>query len=119
MDFGKSVALEVARLDIGQTICVKDLAVVAVEAMEGTDAVIKRAGEITRGRPFVVVKVAKPNQDMRFDVPVIGLSTVKTMADCGATAMHVTADKTLVFDREELVEFADRKGISIVADKCL
>src|ERR1044072_7732611 len=72
IDYGLTVAREIARLDLGQTIAVKDRAVVAIEAMEGTDAVIARAGEITRGRPFVVVKVAKPDQDMRFDVPVIG-----------------------------------------------
>lgn len=114
IDYGLSVAREVARLDIGQTLCVKDRAVVAVEAMEGTDAVITRAGEITRSRPFVVVKIAKPNQDMRFDVPVIGVPTLETMIRAGATCLHVTARKTLMFDKDELIRLADQKRISIL-----
>jgi len=114
IDYGLVVAREVARLDIGQTLCVKDRAVVAVEAMEGTDSVITRAGEITRSRPFVVVKIAKPNQDMRFDVPVIGVPTIETMIRAGATALHVTAKKTLLFDRADLVRLADQKRISII-----
>jgi DUF1009 family protein len=117
IEFGKAIAIEVARLDLGQTICVKDGAVVAVEAMEGTDAVIRRAGEITRRRPFVVVKTAKPEQDMRFDVPVVGLSTVETMAEAGATALHLTADKTLLFDKERLLRFADSRQISIISGR--
>src|ERR1051325_9029278 len=108
LEYGLRVAREIARLDLGQTIAVKDQAVVAVEAMEGTDAVIARAGEITRRRPFVVVKVAKPNQDMRFDVPVIGVPTIETMRQAGASALHVTAKKTLLFDKEELIAMADR-----------
>ena len=114
IDYGLGIAREIGRLDLGQTIAVKDGAVVAIEAMEGTDAVIDRAGEVTRGRPFVVVKVAKPNQDMRFDVPVIGLPTIEKMARAGATAMHVTARKTLLFDRDELITMADNSGLSIV-----
>jgi hypothetical protein len=117
IEYGKEIALEIARLDLGQTICVKDRAVVAVEAMEGTDAVIKRAGEITRHRPFVVVKVAKPDQDMRFDVPVIGRSTIAAMVESGATALHVTADKTLLLDREELIATADKNRISILSSQ--
>jgi len=115
INYGTQVALEVARLDLGQTIAVKDGAVVAVEAMEGTDAVIARAGEVTRGRPFVVVKVAKPGQDMRFDVPVIGIPTIENMKRAGATAIHVTAGKTLLFDRDSLIRLADEQGISIIA----
>ncbi|HXG67507.1 MAG TPA: UDP-2,3-diacylglucosamine diphosphatase LpxI [Blastocatellia bacterium] len=115
IEYGLGIAREIARLDLGQTIAVKDRAVVAIEAMEGTDAVIARAGEITRGRPFVVVKVARPDQDMRFDVPVIGVPTIETMSRAGATAIHVTADKTLLFDREELIALADRRRISVVS----
>jgi UDP-2,3-diacylglucosamine hydrolase len=115
IDYGIGIAREIARLDLGQTIAVKDRAVVAIEAMEGTDAVIARAGEITRHRPFVVVKVARPDQDMRFDVPVIGPPTIEAMARAGATAIHVTAGKTLLFDKEDLLALADRKGIAIIS----
>ncbi len=111
--YGLDVAREIARLDLGQTIAVKDRAVVAVEAMEGTDAVIIRAGEITRGRSFVVVKVAKPNQDMRFDVPVIGVPTIETMKRAGATAIHISARKTLLFDKDELLKLAEKYRISV------
>ena len=114
IEFGLKIAHEIARLDLGQTIAVKDCAVVAIEAMEGTDAVITRAGEITRGRPFVVVKVAKPNQDMRFDVPVIGVPTIETMKRAGATAIHITPQKTLLFDKDELITRADEFRITIV-----
>ncbi|MBI3649535.1 MAG: UDP-2,3-diacylglucosamine diphosphatase LpxI [Acidobacteria bacterium] len=113
VEYGLRIAHEIARLDLGQTIAVKDQAVVAIEAMEGTDAVIKRAGEITRGRPFVVVKIAKPNQDMRFDVPVIGLPTIETMKGVGATAIHVTANKTLLFDKDELIARANQYRMAI------
>jgi UDP-2,3-diacylglucosamine hydrolase len=115
IDYGLEVAREIARLDLGQTIAVKDRAVVAIEAMEGTDVVIARAGEITRGRPFVVIKVAKPNQDMRFDVPVIGVPTIENMSRAGATAIHVTAGKTLLFDKEELIALADKQRITVVS----
>ena len=83
--------------------------------MEGTDAVILRAGEVTLGRPFVVVKVAKPNQDMRFDVPVIGLPTIENMIRAGATAIYVTAGKTLLFDKADLIALADLNDIAAVA----
>jgi DUF1009 family protein len=115
IDYGLGVAREIGRLDLGQTIAVKDRAVVAIEAMEGTDAVIARAGEMTRGRPFVVVKVAKPDQDMRFDVPVIGVATIETMKRAGATAIQVTARKTLLFDRDDLIDLADKTGKAIIA----
>ncbi|HXG92774.1 MAG TPA: UDP-2,3-diacylglucosamine diphosphatase LpxI [Blastocatellia bacterium] len=114
IDYGLEVAREIARLDLGQTIAVKDGAVIAVEAMEGTDAVIMRAGEITRGRPFVVVKTAKPDQDMRFDVPVIGVPTIESMKRAGATALHVTAGKTLLFDKDEMLALADKYRLSVV-----
>jgi DUF1009 family protein len=112
--FGYKMADAVAGLDIGQTIAVKDAAVVAVEAMEGTDEVIERAGRLA-GPGVRIVKVAKPNQDMRFDVPVIGVRTVGAMQTAGASALSVDAGKTLVFDREAVVTAADNAGISIVA----
>lgn len=113
IEFGLKIAQQIARLDLGQTIAVKDCAVVAIEAMEGTDAVITRAGQITRGRPFVVVKVAKPDQDMRFDVPVIGVPTVEIMKRAGATAIHITPRKTLLFDKDQLIKQADDYRITI------
>ena len=115
IEYGLDVARGISRFDLGQTIAVKDRAVVAIEAMEGTDAVIIRAGEITRGRPFVVVKAAKPDQDMRFDVPVIGVPTIEAMVSAGASAVHVTANKTLLFDKDELIALADKKGIAVVS----
>ena len=111
--FGYRMADAIAGLDIGQTIVVKDAAVVAVEAMEGTDAVIERAGRLA-GPGTRVVKVAKPNQDMRFDVPVVGLPTMAAMREAGATLLSVDAGKTLVFDRQELIAAADAAGIAVV-----
>ncbi|HXE80870.1 MAG TPA: UDP-2,3-diacylglucosamine diphosphatase LpxI [Vicinamibacterales bacterium] len=112
-EFGYRMADAIAALDIGQTIVVKDSAVVAVEAMEGTDEVIRRAGRLA-GPGACVVKVAKPNQDMRFDVPVVGLSTLEAMRGAGASALSVDAGKTLIFDRAAFVEAADRAGIAVV-----
>lgn len=114
IEYGLHVARELARLDLGQTIVVKGQAVVAVEAMEGTDATMRRAAGLVRGRPLTVVKVAKPDQDMRFDVPVIGLETIETMRECRVTAMSVTADRTLILDRNEVLQRANQAGISIV-----
>jgi UDP-2,3-diacylglucosamine hydrolase len=111
--FGYRMADEVAGLDIGQTVVVKDKAVVAVEAMEGTDAAILRAGELAGGG-VRVVKVAKPNQDMRFDVPVIGVATIDIMRRAGATAISVDAGRTLVIDGEQVFKAADEAGIAIV-----
>ena len=113
LEFGYRMADAVAGLDIGQTIVVKDMAVVAVEAMEGTDAVIERAGRLA-GRGTRVVKVAKPGQDMRFDVPVVGLATIEAMRAAGATALSIDAGKTLVFDLPELTAAAGRAGIAVV-----
>ncbi len=113
IEYGLHVASEIARLDLGQTIVVRAKACVAVEAMEGTDATIKRAGELANGK-LTVVKVAKPDQDMRFDVPVVGVPTIKTMIDAGATCLSVTADKTLIFDRQEMLKLADKNKIAIV-----
>lgn len=112
-DFGYRMADAIAALDIGQTIAVKHLAVVAVEAMEGTDEVIGRAGYLA-GPGVCIVKVAKPNQDMRFDVPVIGLATIQAMRVAGASALSVDAGKTLVFDGDSVRASADEAGIAIV-----
>jgi len=114
IEYGLRIANEIARLDLGQTIVVRAKACVAIEAMEGTDAVIKRAGELARGK-LTVIKVAKPNQDMRFDVPVVGVPTIQTMVAAGATCLCLTARKTLIFDREEMLRLADQNKISIVA----
>ena len=116
IEYGLHVANELARLDLGQTIVVKNQAVVALEAMEGTDATIRRAAELVRGRPLTVIKVAKPDQDMRFDVPVIGLNTMTTMKECNVTAVSITADKTLIFDRERTLAEANKIKLSIVAN---
>jgi DUF1009 family protein len=113
LDFGYRVADTVAGLDIGQTIAVKSAAVVAVEAMEGTDTVIARAGQLA-GRGVRIVKVAKPNQDMRFDVPVIGVSTIEAMNAAGADVLAIDAGKTLMIDGEAVIRAADEAGICIV-----
>lgn len=112
--FGLGLAKSVAYLDIGQTVAVKDKAVVAVEALEGTDNLIRRAGRITRGG-VTIVKVSKPNQDMRFDIPVVGLNTVKNLAKAKAACLAIEADKTLFIDRQESIKLANRHNISIVA----
>jgi len=114
LEFGYRMADAIAGLDIGQTIAVKDAAVVAVEAMEGTDAVIARAGALT-GPGTRIVKVAKPNQDMRFDVPVIGVPTIDVMRAAGATALSIDAGRALMFDRDAVVAAADAAGITVVA----
>ncbi|HEV8130438.1 MAG TPA: UDP-2,3-diacylglucosamine diphosphatase LpxI [Acidobacteriota bacterium] len=113
--YGRAVAKEIARLDLGQTIAVKDQAVVAIEAMEGTDAVIRRAGDLCGGN-FCVIKVAKPDQDMRFDVPVVGLGTVESMAAAGARALAMDAGKTLLLDKAALIARADEGRISLVGE---
>src|ERR671926_681596 len=114
IEYGLEVAREIARLDLGQTIVVRARACVAVEAMEGTDATVRRAGQLARGR-LTVVKVAKPGQDMRFDVPVVGIPTIETMAQAGATCLCITAGKNLTFDREEMIKTAEKHKISILA----
>jgi DUF1009 family protein len=111
--FGYRMADSVAGLDIGQTVVVKDSAVVAVEAMEGTDAVIARAGCLA-GPGTRVIKVAKPGQDMRFDVPVVGLPTIRAMREAGASVLSVDAGRTLVFDLEHFIQAADLAAIAVV-----
>lgn len=112
--FGWELAKEMGRLDVGQSVIVKDTAVIAVEAIEGTDKAILRAGELCRGG-FTVVKVAKPQQDMRFDVPTIGMQTLHTMSQSGGKVLAVECDKTIVLDQDKVVELANRLGIAIVA----
>ncbi|MBV9670929.1 MAG: UDP-2,3-diacylglucosamine diphosphatase LpxI [Acidobacteriales bacterium] len=122
--YGREVARHLAAYDIGQTVVVAAQACVAVEAMEGTDATIRRAGEIMRSlegdstlsRTLTVVKVAKPKQDMRFDVPVVGVATIEAMRDAGATCLAVDAGKCLLIDGERVIEAADAYGISVVAE---
>jgi len=115
LEYGYKLARELGRLDVGQTVVVADAACVAVEAMEGTDAVIQRAASLANGRALRVVKLAKPNQDLRFDVPVIGIPTVEVLRLAGATAMAIEAGKTLMIDRDDLLREADAAGITIVA----
>jgi UDP-2,3-diacylglucosamine hydrolase len=115
MEYGLVVARRLAGMDIGQTVVIADRACVAVEAMEGTDETIARAARFATGKPLVVVKVSKPLQDMRFDVPVVGLRTVKGMGEAGATALAIDASRTLLFDRIRLIEMADAAGIAIQA----
>ena len=112
--FGLELAKGVGALDIGQTVAVKHKVIVAVEALEGTDNLILRAGRLA-GQGITVVKVAKPKQDMRFDIPVVGLNTVKRLIKVGAKCLAIEADKTLFIDREESVKLALSKGITIIA----
>lgn len=112
--FGLEVAKSVAALDIGQTVAVKSKVVIAVEAFEGTDRLIRRAGKITGGG-ITVVKVSKPKQDKRFDIPVVGLGTVKSLVRAKASCLAIEANKTLFIDKTESLALADRKGLSIVA----
>ncbi len=114
LEFGLMIAKELGRLDIGQTVVIKSRAVMALEAIEGTDACIIRGGQLANGGA-VVAKVSKPKQDNRFDVPTVGLRTIEVMAEAGATALVIEAGKTLLVDREKTVALAEEKGISIVA----
>jgi UDP-2,3-diacylglucosamine hydrolase len=124
VEYGRAVARQLAQFDIGQTVVVAEAACVAVEAMEGTDATIERAGQImgsleasasTLSRSLTVIKAAKPNQDMRFDVPVIGAKTIEVMRKAGATCLALDAGKCLLLDGDEIFKAADSAGITIVA----
>jgi len=114
IQYGLEIARKIAGLDLGQTIVVRGKACVAIEAMEGTDETIQRAGHLVKRR-LTVVQLAKPNQDMRFDVPVVGVPTLTTMTKAGATCLCITAGKTLMFDRDEMIRLANEKKIVIVA----
>ena len=125
IDYGRAVARHLAQYDIGQTVVVAESACVAIEAMEGTDATIERASQImasldagasTLSRALTVVKIAKPNQDMRFDVPVVGLKTVETMRGAGATCLAVDAGRCLLLDGDAIIRAADAAEIAITAD---
>ncbi len=125
IDYGRTVARQLAQHDIGQTVVIAESACVAVEAMEGTDATIERAGRImgslhgdasTLSRALTVVKIAKPNQDMRFDVPVIGVKTIEVMQAAGATCLALDAGKCLLLDGEKILDAANVAGIAVVAD---
>ena len=125
IEYGRAVARDLAQHDIGQTVVIAESACVAVEAMEGTDATIERAGQIMRSlhgdastlsRALTVVKIAKPNQDMRFDVPVIGIKTIEVMQTAGATCLALDAGKCLLLDGDKTIDSANSAGITIVAD---
>jgi DUF1009 family protein len=113
--FGWELAKEMGRLDVGQSVAVKERAVLAVEAIEGTDRAILRAGELCRAGGFVVVKTAKPRQDMRFDVPTIGCNTVESLYRAGGRVLAIEAGKTIMLDPEDTLALADRYGITIIA----
>ncbi len=115
VEFGRPIACRIALMDIGQTIVVRDKAVVAVEAMEGTDAVISRAGSLVNRKNLTVIKVSKPSQDMRFDVPVVGVPTIENMISAGATALVLDAGRTLLLDKAQLIDLADRNSIAVVS----
>lgn len=126
IEYGLEVAREIASLDLGQTIVVRGKACVAIEAMEGTDATIRRAGHLMRGDkaadrirlssgPLTVLKLSKPDQDMRFDVPVVGVPTIDTMIDARASCLCISAGKTLLFERDGMIELANKSQIAIVA----
>ena len=125
IDYGRAVARDLAQHDIGQTVVIAESACVAVEAMEGTDAAIERAGQIMKSlhgdasalsRDLTVVKIAKPNQDMRFDVPVIGVKTIEVMRGAGATCLALDAGKCLLLDGEKVLDAARAAGIAVVAE---
>jgi hypothetical protein len=113
--YGRQIARQIAGLDLGQTVVIRDRACVAIEAMEGTDETIERAARLAGGQRLVVVKVSKPRQDMRFDVPVIGSKTIEVMRGANATALAIDAGRTLLFDRDALIREADEAGIAIQA----
>ncbi len=114
--FGWKIAKEIGRLDIGQTVVVKDQAVMAVEAIEGTDEAILRGGKLA-GEGAVVIKVAKPKQDMRFDVPVVGMNTLKSMIEVNARVLAIEAGKSILLQRKKIIKEADEAGISVVGYK--
>jgi UDP-2,3-diacylglucosamine hydrolase len=115
VEFGWNLAKEMGRLDVGQTVVVKGRNALAIEAIEGTDACIRRAGELCRAGGFTIVKVAKPQQDMRFDVPTIGVGTIQNMIEAGATCLAVEAEKTIFIDQDEVTALANKHKLAIVA----
>ena len=113
--FAWELAKEMGRLDVGQSVAVKNQAVLAIEAIEGTDRAIQRAGELCRKGGFVVVKVAKPQQDMRFDVPTVGLTTIESIHKAGGRVLAIEAGKTIILDEAQTLALADRLGVTVVA----
>ena len=114
IEFGWKMAKDIARLEIGQCIIVKDKVVLAVEAIEGTDQTIKRGGKLGRGK-VVVIKLSKKNQDERFDLPTIGAETIKCLIESGGSTLAIESEKTIILDKDEIVELADKNNISIIA----
>lgn len=114
IEFGWQMAKEIGKLDIGQTVVVKDQAVLAVEAIEGTDEAIRRGGRLC-GKGAVVVKICKPQQDLRFDLPAVGLQTIQSLNEVKASCLALEAGKTIILDRDQVISEADRAGICIVA----
>lgn len=115
IEFGWALAKEMGRLDVGQSVAVKERAALAIEAIEGTDRCIERAGLLCRAGGWTLVKVSKPQQDMRFDVPTIGISTVENLRKAGARCLAIEANKTIVIDQADVIALADRYGLTIVA----
>ena len=113
IDVGIKIARELARMDIGQTVCIKDGCAIAVEGAEGTDETIKRSGELSGGR-FTVVKMARPDQDMRFDVPIVGLETMNVLVQAKGSVLALEEKRTILIDRDEVIPLANKSGISIV-----
>ena len=119
IDFGWTLALEMGRLDVGQSVVVKNQAAIAIEAIEGTDACITRAGSLCKSGGFTVVKTAKPQQDMRFDVPTVGVGTIETIHKAGGKVLAIEAGRTIMIDQEETIELANRYGIVIVSKRSI
>jgi DUF1009 family protein len=115
IEFGWNLAREMGRLDVGQSVAVKELATLAVEAIEGTDRCIERAGQLCRAGGWSLVKVAKPQQDMRFDVPTVGVTTIENLHEAGARVLAIEAGRTILLDEPEVIGLADHYGLSIVA----
>ena len=115
VEFGWALAKEMGRLDVGQSVAIKEQAAVAVEAIEGTDCCIERAGQLCRAGGWTLVKVAKPEQDMRFDVPTVGVSTIENLRKARARVLAIEAGRTIVIDQAEVVDLANRYGLTIVA----
>ncbi|MFI4873813.1 MAG: LpxI family protein, partial [Blastopirellula sp. JB062] len=115
IQYGWRLAKAIGQFDTGQSVAIKGQTALALEAVEGTDECIRRAGQLCRSGGFTIVKVAKPQQDMRFDVPTIGVGTIEVMAESGATALVIEADKTIVVDQEEVIALANKLGLTILA----
>ncbi len=112
--FGWNISREIGRLDIGQTVTVRERSVVAIEALEGTDACIRRTGSLCSGGGFTVIKIAKPNQDMRFDVPTFGLQTLQSITEAGGKVLAMEAEKTVFIDKQDVIDYANQHGVCIL-----